>query len=178
MSEQTTLEIQTTVANETAGKSMNDQLNLLRVEWRRDGQLWAGVNGDAVPVQASLCFPWSKPSEYISLRNDDEDEVALIPTLDELDEGSRLAVEQALASAGFVLEVTKVIQTREDFEIRQWKVMTRQGVRTFQTKLDDWPHQTPGGGWLFSDIAKDLFYIPDISALDQKSQKELWAFVS
>ncbi len=178
MNDQTTLERQTTTLKETHGAKLEDQQNLLKVEWRRDGQLWAGVNGDAVPVQASLCFPWSKPSEYISLRNDDEDEVALIPTLDELDDSSRQAVEQALASAGFVLEVTQVIQTREDFDIRQWKVMTRQGVRTFQTKLDDWPHQTPGGGWLFSDIAKDLFFISDIGALDQKSQKELWAFVS
>ncbi len=151
--------------------------DMLLLEWRSDERLWAGSDGRAEPVQASLCFPWSDPGRHITLRDDDENEVALIPDLAELDDDSRAAVEKALTVASFVFEISRVLSTREDFEIRQWKVETRQGARTFQTKLDDWPHPLPGGGWMLRDVAGDLYYIRDLNALDAASRKEVWAFV-
>ena len=33
--------------------------------------------------------------------------------------------------------------------------------RTFQTRLDHWPCELPGGGLLIRDVAGDLYYIAD-----------------
>lgn len=89
---------------------------------------------------------------------------------------SREALERALAEAGFVLEVTRVMSIDEEVEIRQWEVETRHGNRSFQTHLDDWPRQLPGGGLLIRDVAGDLYRLT-VTELDRKSRELLWAFV-
>ena len=73
------------------------------------------------------CFPWSEPSRFISLRDRDDDEFALIRDPDELDADSCAALEVGLAEAGFVLEIVGVEKCEEEVEIRTWVVRTRQG---------------------------------------------------
>jgi hypothetical protein len=65
----------------------------------------------------------------------------------------------------------------EEFELRRWRVRTRQGERSFQTRLDEWPRPTPGGGLLIRDLAGDLYHVPEVAALDEKSRRLLWAFI-
>jgi hypothetical protein len=147
------------------------------LERRRDGQLWASTRGEERPVFVRRCFPWSEPTDYVSLRDSDENEFVLIRELADLDEASRKVLEQALAEAGFVLEITGIERVDEEIEIRNWKVETRQGPRSFQTRLDDWPRQVPSGGTLIRDVAGDLYYVKDVASLDKKSRDLLWAFV-
>ncbi len=157
--------------------SNEDQMTSLKVEYRPDGRLWASHNGSESAVRVNRCFPWSEPDGYVSLRDDDENEVALIVELTDLDADSRAAVEKALIETGFVMEIVNIYSLEEDFEIRSWKVQTAQGERKFQTRLDDWPISLPGGGILIRDVAGDLFYIHDTESLDEQSRKLIWAFV-
>jgi hypothetical protein len=83
----------------------------------------------------------------------------------------------ALAVAGFVFEVMRVLEIEEEVEIRRWRVETRQGPRTFQTRLDDWPRLLPHGGLLIRDLAGDLYHLGKTDQLDKKSRELLWAFV-
>jgi hypothetical protein len=149
----------------------------LVVERRIDGRLWAGLGGEAVPVTLVRCFPWSAPTRLLSLRDEENEEVALVAELDELDEESRAVLAGALLEAGFVLDVVEVDAIEEDVEIRRWKVRTRQGWRCFQTALDAWPREAPGGGLLIEDVAGDLFRIPPPEELDPRSRKRVWAFL-
>jgi len=148
-----------------------------KLEHRTDGTLRALRAGAAIPVTVRPCFPWSEARRYISLRDDDNQEVALVKDPAELDPASRDALEQALAEAGFLLEVSRVLEVEEEVEIRHWRVVTRQGPRTFQTRLDDWPRSLPGGGFLIRDVAGDLYHIAAPEALDKQSRELLWAFV-
>jgi hypothetical protein len=143
----------------------------------KDGQLQIHKDGVTTKVKVSKCFPWTQPGRFISLRDKDDAEVALISDLKELDIPSRLVLEQAMAEAGFILEVEQVHYQEEEFEIRVWKVQTKQGPRTFQTKLDEWPRTLPGGGLLIRDVAGDLYYIPRPREMDVDSKKHLWAFM-
>ena len=115
--------------------------------------------------------------EYVSLRDSDEREFVLVRGTTDLDETSRDVLKQALAEAGFVLEITRIESVDEEIEIRTWKVETLQGPRSFQTKLDDWPRQVANGGTLIRDVAGDLYYVKDAALLDKKSRSLLWAFV-
>lgn len=151
--------------------------NPLRLERRIDGQLWAMRAGREVPVWIVRCFPWTESGRFISLRDHEEDEFALVRDIADLDAGSREALARSLAEAGFVLEVEAVMKCEEEVEIRNWEVHTRQGLRTFQTSRDDWPREMPGGGLLIRDVAGDLFFVRDPAALDAKSRERLWAFV-
>ena len=142
-----------------------------------DGRLHVHVDGRCVPVRLRQCFPWSEPGLHLSLRNDEDREVAIVDDPAELDADSRRALEHALAEAGFVLEVTRVLDIDEEIEIRQWKVETRQGPRSFQTHLDDWPRTLPNGGILIRDVAGDLYRLASPESMDKKSRELLWAFV-
>ncbi|MDX1494267.1 MAG: DUF1854 domain-containing protein [Longimicrobiales bacterium] len=169
-----------------AGKALQQELEASRgtadaagltLERRADGQLWAHVDGSASPVRVHRCFPWSEPGRFLSLRDDDHQELALVHGLDDLDDGSRRVLEGAIAEAGFVLEVTRIMDVDEEVEIRTWEVETRQGPRSFQTRLDDWPTEVPGGGMVIRDVAGDLYHVADPEGMDPQSRRWLWAFV-
>jgi hypothetical protein len=149
----------------------------LRLERRTDGRLVAWLEGAASPVRPVRCFPLSRPAAYISLRDDDEREVALVVNPADLGPGSRSVLEEELADAGFVLHVARIHSVHEELEIRTWKVDTRQGPRTFQTARDEWPRQLPGGGLLLRDVAGDLYLVPEASELDARTRRALWAFI-
>jgi hypothetical protein len=97
-------------------------------------------------VRVTRCFPWSEPSRYLSLRDGEDEEIALIRDLAELGSDSRRALAESLIEAGFVLQVEGVEEVEEEIEIRTFRVRTRQGVRSFQTLRDEWPRRMPGGG--------------------------------
>jgi hypothetical protein len=142
-----------------------------------DGRLVARIGGKWVTVRLRQCFPWSEPARHISLRDDDDAELALVEDPAALAAESRRALERALAEAGFVLEVTRVVEIEEEVEIRQWTVETKHGKRSFQTHLDDWPRVLPMGGLLIRDVAGDLYRLPPPQELDARSREVLWAFV-
>ena len=149
----------------------------LRLERRADGRVWAVRGGAQRAVWVQRCFPWSEPGRFLSLRDDEEEEFALVRDAAELAPASRQVLEEALGAAGFVFEVTRVLAIEEEVEIRHWRVETRQGPRAFQTRLDDWPRLLPHGALLVRDVAGDLYHFADPNALDRKSRALLWAFV-
>ena len=150
---------------------------VLSLEQRADGRLWAVRGGEERAVWVRRCFPWSEPGHFLSLRDSDEEEFALVRDPAELDAASRDALEAALAVAGFVFEITRVLEIEEEVEIRRWRVETRQGARSFQTRLDDWPRTLPHGGLLIRDVTGDLYHLGRPAALDRRSRDLLWAFV-
>jgi len=149
----------------------------LRLEWRSDGSLWALRGDEERAVAVRRCFPWSEPARYLSLRDSEEEEFAVVRDPADLDARSRAALEMALAVAGFVFDVTRLLEIDEEVEIRHWRVETRQGPRTFQTRLDDWPRTLPHGGLLIRDLAGDLYHLGAPAQLDRQSRDLLWAFV-
>ena len=142
-----------------------------------DGRLVVIADERPVAVRLRQCFPWSEPGLHLSLRDDEDREVAIVDDPAHLDDESRRALEQALAEAGFVLEVTRVVSIEEEVEIRQWIVETEQGPRSFQTHLDDWPRTLPSGGLLIRDVAGDLYRFSSPQTMDKRSRELLWAFV-
>lgn len=160
-----------------ANQSVTRARGTLKLERRADGRLWAVKGTEERPVWVRRCFPWSEPGRYLSLCDSDGSEVALVREPGELSFESRLVLEDALVEAGFVLRVVRVLALDEEVEIRNWKVETEQGPRSFQTRLDDWPRQIPGGGILIRDVAGDLYYVAEPRELDAKSRGLLWAFV-
>lgn len=148
----------------------------LRLERRADGQLWAIRGEEERAVRVRRLFPWSEEDRHVSLRDAANREFALVGPEDTLDVESLEALDEAMLAAGFVLEVSAVLDIDEEIEIRVWRVETRQGPRTFQTHLDDWPRDVPGGGLLIRDVAGDLYHVAEPEAMDRRSRELLWAF--
>ena len=140
-------------------------------------RLWLSRGERRVHVRPVRCFPWSSPGELVSLRDERDREELLVERLGDLDPESARALDRALHGSGFVLEVCGVESIEEDYEMRIWHTTTRQGKRTFQTKLDEWPWAAPDGGHLVRDLAGDLFRLPPLDTLDEKTRRWLWAYV-
>lgn len=149
----------------------------LRLEKRADGLLWAVKDGTERAVTVRRCFPWSEPLRHLSLRDANDEEVTVVVHPAELDEPSRRVLEEAVREAGFAFTITRVLEVEEEVELRHWRVETRQGRRTFQTRLDDWPRPLPGGGFLIRDVGGDLYRLENPQQLDKKSRELLWSFV-
>jgi hypothetical protein len=149
----------------------------LRLERRRDGQLWAVRGEEAQPVRVRRLFPWSEADDLVSLRDPSNREFAVVGPDADLDSASADLLKEATVAASFVFEITRVVDVDEEVELRVWNVDTHQGPRTFQTRRDDWPREVPGGGFLIRDVAGDLYVVPAPEALDRASRDILWAFV-
>ena len=149
----------------------------LILEHQSDGRLWASSGGPIKPVTVHRCFPWSAPTEYVSLRDDEGNEVALVRDTSVLPPAARAALSDALAIAGFLLAINRVLAIEEEIEVRTWKVVTEQGPRRFQTARDEWPRDLPSGGFVIKDVAGDLYHVADVKAMDARSRKLLWALV-
>jgi hypothetical protein len=113
----------------------------------------------------------------VSLRDDEDKEVAFVDEPDTLDPSSRALLQEELAQAAFVLHIERILSVRQELEIRIWKVETREGPRTFETSHDEWPRPLAEGGLLLRDVAGDLYLIPRVATLDPTSRRVLWAFI-
>lgn len=149
----------------------------LTLERSAHGQLRAVRGEKASTVRAIRCFPWTLPQRYISLRDDEDNEVALVEDPADLDANSRAALDESLAEAGFLFEIRRILHVDEEVEIRSWTVETTQGPRNFQTARDAWPQQLPSGDYLIRDVAGDLYRITETARADPSSRPHLWAFV-
>jgi len=147
-----------------------------RLQRRLDGRLCLDRDGTLAPVRPVRCFPWTRPGAYLSLRDDEDEELAFVVDPDSLDPGSRAVLQEELAQAGFVLHIRRILSVRDELEIRIWKVETQEGARTFETARDEWPRPLTEGSLLLRDVAGDLYLIPRAAALDAKSRRVLWAF--
>ena len=149
----------------------------LTLERGADGTLRAHKGSDERIVHVQRCFPWSEPGHFISLRDDEGEEFALVADPSELAESGRAVLEEALQQAGFIFAVEAVTEIEEEVELRNWLVRTNQGPRRFQTRLDEWPRKLPDGGVLIRDVTGDFYRVGDPAKLDRKSRTLLWAFV-
>lgn len=152
-------------------------LSELRVSRAQDGRYRAAWANQECLVRVGTCFPWSAPGTFVSLRDEEDREVALIPSLDEVDTESRVVLQMALREAAFAFEITHVERVRKEFEIRHWVVTCVEGQRSFQTKVDDYPQLLAPTGLLITDVAGDVFVIHDWKALDKHSRKQIALFV-
>ncbi|MCZ7647533.1 MAG: DUF1854 domain-containing protein [Planctomycetota bacterium] len=146
-----------------------------RLERAADGQLVGFRDGKPAPLRVVRCFPWTEPGRFVSLRDEKDQEYALVRDAADLHGASREAFEAALAEAGFLFEIVRIESAEEVYEIRHWVVETAQGPRTFQTKLDDWPRELPSGGFLVRDVNGDLYCVAPGERLDARSRRILWA---
>jgi len=148
----------------------------MKLKFREDGHLQLLHGEQWALVNPKPCFPWSEPDRYISLRNEKHEELAFIADPQSLDSDSRDALERSLKPGFFTFEITRIHSLHSQFDLRIWDVDTKQGRRSFQVKLDDWPQSFPDGSMVIKDLSGDLFSIARPDSLDKQSQKLLWSF--
>jgi hypothetical protein len=130
--------------------------------------------GDARPVRA---FPASAPDEMIELSDAKGEPIGVLRRLDELDAGSRAAVEAAFRARYLTPRIERVAELTEvaPFVLR-WRVGTDRGERLFYTESSrEAVRPQPGEGLRVTDLAGDQYELPAPSRLDPASRALLAA---
>ena len=148
----------------------------VRVEREASGELTAEIPGRDEPVRdakVARCFPWSIPNSYISVRDADGKEVALLETLDELDRESWQVVEHELSRRIFNPRIRRVSSMKREFGITSMTAETDRGEVTFQIRSRDDVRVLSPTRALFRDVDGNTYELPDLGALDPASRKRL-----
>ncbi len=140
------------------------------------GQLTVCLEGRDEPIpdaRVARCFPWSLPETYISIRNKDGKEVALLKTLAELDPASRAIVQQELHDKVFNPRITRIVEHKTEFGVTSITAQTDRGPVTFQIRTRDDIRILSTTRLLFRDADGNTYEVADLLALDPASQEFL-----
>jgi hypothetical protein len=127
------------------------------------------------PVWAA---PLSYPDRYLALLDGKGEEIVMIPDPRELPPESREAVERELRLRYLTATITRIAYARQEYGATYWTVETDRGLREFVTQnLQEnalWFSDTQ---LLLVDVDGNRFEIPDITALDVRSQALIHAIL-
>lgn len=115
-------------------------------------------------------FPISAENTYISLLNEQEEEVALIRDLHALDENSQAAVQACFATMYRIPIIKKILDINEKFGALMWKVETDRGVVSFLIRGRYQTVKRLGKRFRVRDNCDNRYEIPDYTKLDRRSQ--------
>ena len=132
---------------------------------------------EQIGISAVRAFPISAGREHIALLSREGHEVEWIPCLDDLDEETRLLVEEELASSDFVPEILRVRSVSGYATPCTWQVETNRGDTSLVLKSEEDIRRLMGPTLLIMDGCGIQFLVRDPAALDATSRKILDRFV-
>jgi len=127
-------------------------------------------------------FPFTKPREYISVREPDSreigvkaKEIGVIRNLDDFPEDIVKLIEEQLDRRYFSPVITRINSIKEEFGYYYWDVLTDVGICRFTVRggHNIVPIGEDSGRVLIIDVDGNRFEIKDYTSLDRKSLKKL-----
>jgi Domain of unknown function (DUF1854) len=167
------------VTQDPKSSNWNQGPRVRRIERTDAGELVVHLEGTEEPIREAAvarCFPWSVPDCYVSVRNKDGKEVALLDTLDELDEDSRQVASDELRERIFNPKIQRIIDFNHEFGITTITADTDRGQVSFQVRTRDDVRSLSPTRALFRDVDGNTYELPDLTALDAASQRHLQSF--
>ncbi len=150
------------------------QVNISRLRLFREPpwMLRLTIDGDRsyTRVKVVRAAPLSHPARYISLLDEKDEEICMIPDLGELDGEMGAIVEEELDRRYLTAVVERVLSIRNEFGTSYWDVETNRGRREFVVQNAAESAQWMGDHrLLLVDVDGNRFEIPDLRELDSKS---------
>ena len=132
---------------------------------------------DVTDVRLRRAFPWSRPDELVSVRDEKGKELELIARLADLAEDQREMVRRWLAMNSFLPKITSVKSVNNDFGYQQWNVATDRGPLNFRVQEREDIRFLPDGRFSIKDVDGNVYVMPRVDQLDAVSQKAIQAII-
>ncbi len=124
-----------------------------------------------VTVKPVWAAPLSRPGTHLSLLNGKGEEILLVRDPKELEPESLTAVERELRQRDLTAEVVRIRLAKQEFGATYWYVDTDRGPRDFVTQnLQENALWFSDNHLLLLDVDGNRFELPDIAAMDTRSQ--------
>ncbi len=135
-------------------------------------RLTIGESKSYLSVVPSWAAPLSLPNKYLSILDSAGKEILMFPSLDDVPFESRAAVQEELRRRYLTSIIKRVISAKAEFGVSYWQIETDRGIHDFvaQSLQENAQWLTPTQ-LLIVDIDANRFEVPDVSALDEHSQK-------
>ena len=126
--------------------------------------------------RAFLCrqFPFDFLWEFISVMNEEQEEIGIIRRLDDFSGEGRELLEGELNRRYYAPVIEEILQVKERYGFSYWRVKTKEGEVRF-TLHDTYRSIIKAGEnrLIMLDVDGNRFEIPDVSALNRKSYKKI-----
>lgn len=146
--------------------------NRLRV-FRQGATLRLTIEGEAsfLKIGVFRTFPLTMPQGYFSLCDGGGKEIGILLGMDGLSAESRLAIEGDLERRYMVAIIRRIRAVKERFGVVEWDVETHRGLCRFTTRdLRGSVLRCGPGHFLLTDVENNRYEIPDLNAMDVRSQ--------
>jgi hypothetical protein len=125
-------------------------------------------------VRVLRAFPLSCPAAHLSVRDGGGNEIGVLPSTAGLDPAGRAEVEAELERRYRVTIIRRVLDVTERFGTVDWEVETNRGPCRFTTRdLREGVLRFGDSHYLLTDVENNRFEVPDLNALDRRSQATL-----
>ena len=145
--------------------------------WEDEFQvLHVSVDGEEFSnVRAVRVFPISHRADYVSFLDEKGKEVLLLAHPHQLDKASLKVLMQALERMYYVARILRVDSISETMGVTHWQVLTDRGYASFEVVDRQHIRKLPRGRYIIVDADGNRFEIPDVSALDSRSQSLIFS---
>lgn len=142
---------------------------------RSSGNLfYADYKGVHARCSIQRIFPLSNPTEYISVRDSEEEELGIIKSLEGFSKEQFDLISDELDKRYFMPVITSVINITEDFGNYFWQVETNCGSRSFSVRdLSNNLLFLPDNKYALIDTDGNRYCIENLKALGQKALRVL-----
>ncbi len=126
-------------------------------------------------VRVYRTHPLSMPQEYLAIRVGqselEQQEIGILRRLSDLAAEDQGLIEEELEKRYFIHTVEEIVSIREDMGYFYWVVETDKGTRDFPVPVrPKYISRVGARGRLIRDVDGNRYSIPDLEALDTRSQ--------
>jgi len=126
-------------------------------------------------IRVYRTHPLSMPEEYIAIRVGqselEQQEIGIIRRLSDLSTEDRTLIVEELEKRYFIHTVEEIVSIREDMGYFYWVVETDKGTQEFPVPIrPKYISRVGARGRLILDVDGNRYGIPDLEALDSRSQ--------
>jgi hypothetical protein len=132
-----------------------------------------GEPEESLRVKPVRTFPLTDPEHYISLLDEEENEVGVVVDPRALEAKSRRVLRSLLERTYFLPIIQKINRITEEFGVYRWEATTNKGDRTFEVRGRDDVRFVAGGHVIVRDIDGNRYHIPSLNKLDPEGRTML-----
>lgn len=125
------------------------------------------------PVHVVRCLPLTEPDRFLSLQDEEGEEIGIIEDPSGLDPDSLRVVEEELDLGYLNAEVRRILKVIPRQGLVSWEVDTDLGPRTVYIKDRSDIRPLPDGRIILTDVYGAKYQIPALEQLDEQSRSWL-----
>lgn len=125
-------------------------------------------------VSLIKAFPFSFPTQFISVRDQEQKEIGIIEDLKQFPEEIQILFQEELERRYYLPVIQKIQSIKEEFGYSYWEAVTDHGFKKFTMRRDSNSFiNIKGNMILIIDVDGNRYEIEDYTKLDDKSYKRI-----